>query len=78
MIASPSSGYTVTYLRAVVHHAKIYVRPLQQDLSLDPVEDEVKPLLDLPRESCIKCGEKVLVTALKEHIATCKTQLRYI
>ena len=41
VIASHESGYTVSYLKAVVHHAKIYVRPLQQDLSLDPIEQEV-------------------------------------
>lgn len=41
VIASPDSGYTVSYLKAVVHHAKIFVRPLQQDLSLDPDDHEV-------------------------------------
>ena len=40
VIASPESGYTVSYLKAVIHHAKIYVRPLQQGLSLDPVEQQ--------------------------------------
>ena len=41
VIASPSSGYSVTYLRAVVHQAKIFIRPLQRDLSLDPMDVEV-------------------------------------
>ena len=41
IIAFPDSGYTVPYLKAVVHHAKIYIRPLQQDLSLDVVQEEV-------------------------------------
>lgn len=41
VIASPESGYTVSYLRAVVHHAKIFIRPLQKDLSLEPQKDEV-------------------------------------
>ena len=31
VIASPESGYTVSYPKAVVHHAKIYFRPLEQD-----------------------------------------------
>lgn len=39
VIPSPDNGYTVSYLRAVVHHAKIYIRPLQQDLSLEPLKD---------------------------------------
>ena len=41
VIVAPASGYTVPYLRAVVHHAKVFVRPMQQDLSLDPVQEEV-------------------------------------
>ena len=41
VIAAPESGYTVTYLRAVVHNAKIYIRPMQRDLGLEPVKEEV-------------------------------------
>ena len=29
VIASPENGLSVSYLRAVVHHAKIFIRPLQ-------------------------------------------------
>ena len=35
VIPHPSEGYTASYLKSVVQHAKIYVRPLQQDLPLD-------------------------------------------
>lgn len=41
LIASPESGYTVAYLKAVVHHAKVYIRPMQQSLPLDPVKETV-------------------------------------
>ena len=41
VIACPNNGYTVSYLRAVVHHAKIYIRPVQKNLSLDPEMEEV-------------------------------------
>ena len=41
VIVAPDSGYSVSYLRAVVHHAKIYIRPMQRNLSLDPVKEEV-------------------------------------
>ena len=34
-IASPKNGYTVPYLRGVVHHAVIYIRPMQKNLSLE-------------------------------------------
>ena len=40
----PPSGYSVPYLKAVVHNAKIFVRPLQKDLSLEPEIDEVRLL----------------------------------
>ena len=42
VIASPPNGYTVSYLRAVVHHAKIYIRPLQKDLSLEAIKEPVR------------------------------------
>lgn len=42
IIAAPETGYTVSYLRAVVHHAKIYIRPMQRNLSLEPVKKEVR------------------------------------
>lgn len=35
VIPQPSEGYTASYLKNVVQHAKIYVRPLQQNLTLD-------------------------------------------
>ena len=36
VLAMPENGYSVPYLRAVVHHAKIYIRPLQKELSTEP------------------------------------------
>ena len=44
VISSPESGYTVSYLKAVVHHAKIYIRPLQKDLSLEPANEPVRSI----------------------------------
>ena len=38
VIASPANGYTVSYLRAVVHHAKIFIRSLHKDLSLEALK----------------------------------------
>ena len=45
IIASPESGYTVSYLRAVVHHAKIYIRPMQKSLCTEPQECRVSEKL---------------------------------
>jgi hypothetical protein len=70
VIAAPDSGYTGSYLRAVVHHAKIYVRPLQRDLSLDPVKDEA--FSEPPKEECLTCGKMVSLTSLREHVVGCK------
>ena len=33
VIAAPDSGYDVSFLKAVVHHAEVYIRPLQNNLS---------------------------------------------
>ena len=40
IITPPTGGYTVTYLKEVVRQAKVYIRPVQRNLSL-----EAKPLL---------------------------------
>ena len=36
LIPSPPEGYTVNYVKEVVHQAKVYIRPVQQNLSLQP------------------------------------------
>ena len=33
VIKAPEGGHTVDYLKAVIHSAKIYIRPLQKDLN---------------------------------------------
>ena len=45
VIASPENGYSTSYLRAVGHHAKIYIRLLQKSLSLEPIKEEVSRAL---------------------------------
>ena len=39
VIPSPSDGYSVSCLREVLRQAKVYIRPVQNDLSLDPCDD---------------------------------------
>lgn len=41
VIRMPESGYTTDYLKAVIHTAKLYIRPLQTDLSVEPKGAEV-------------------------------------
>lgn len=38
VIPSPSDGYSVTYLREVLRQAKVYIRPMQKDLTLKPCD----------------------------------------
>ena len=38
VIPSPSDGYSVTYLKEVLRQAKVYIRPVQRDLSLEPCD----------------------------------------
>ena len=40
VISPPSDGYTAEYLRRIVGQAKVFVRPIQKDLSLDPLVDK--------------------------------------
>ena len=35
VIPSPSDGYSVSYLKEVLRQAKVYIHPMQKDLSLD-------------------------------------------
>ena len=36
VIQIPETGYTPEYLKAVIHHAKIFIRPLQKALDVQP------------------------------------------
>ena len=39
VIPPSPAGYTVDYLKSMVSQAKIYIRPIQKDLSLKPVDE---------------------------------------
>ena len=41
VIACPQNGYSVPYLSAVVHNAKVYLRPLQKDLNIGEDSDAI-------------------------------------
>ena len=50
VIPPPQGGYTVEYLKNIVSQAKVYIRPLQKNLSLD-----APPLLDVTLVLNAKC-----------------------
>lgn len=37
VIPVPADGYTTTYLKEVVGQGKIYIRPIQRDIPLEPI-----------------------------------------
>ena len=37
VIPAPADGYTTTFLKEVVGQGKIYIRPIQRDLPLEPI-----------------------------------------
>ena len=41
VILLPKSGYTVHYVRSVAGQAKIYIRPIQKDLPLESLLDDM-------------------------------------
>jgi hypothetical protein len=73
VINRPPCGYTVPYLQTVAHNAKIYVRPIQHNLSIE-VENAAESLNDSQTEECIYCEQKIFVTCLREHIEKCETR----
>lgn len=38
VIPPPSGGYTVSYLKSIMGQAKVYIRPLQQNLSMEVLQ----------------------------------------
>lgn len=55
IIPPPSGGYTTLYVKSVVGQAKVYVRPLQKDLSLEEVGTESDVVSETKcRNVCLK------------------------
>ena len=42
IIPPPPAGYTVSYLKSIMGHAKVYRRPLQSDLSMEVMDCDDK------------------------------------
>ena len=69
VIPLPKSGYTVHYIRSVAGQAKIYIRPIQKDLSLEPLLDNIEAE---PNEKCLSCGKSIPLHLLPLHVDKCK------
>lgn len=68
-------GYTVSYLKEVVRNAKIYVRPLQKDLSLNPEPQFVAKSVGL---TLMRCKSIEILTFLYCRIVLLKSALSVI
>ena len=40
VIPLPSSGYSIQYLKSIAAQAKIYIRPIQQDLKVEVIQED--------------------------------------
>ena len=49
VIPIPDDGYTAEYLKVIVYNAKLYIRPLQTDLSLEPCTGDVSTAVGINR-----------------------------
>ena len=47
VIPSQSGGYTVQYLKSIVSQAKVYIRPIQKDLSLSPILERKNEMVSI-------------------------------
>ncbi|KAL9961660.1 hypothetical protein ACROYT_G030651 [Oculina patagonica] len=72
-----AAGYTVPFLRdgAGLGQAIIYVRPIQQNLDMSEVKQEVgEESNTLALVSCLGCGKSVPMSSLREHHEKCSEE----
>lgn len=74
VIPPPSSGYTVEYIKSIVSQAKVYIRPIQKDLSLIAEHEENDEMLgSAPSEMCMQCGNTIPMHQLRQHLDKCRS-----
>ncbi|XP_014187163.2 uncharacterized protein LOC102296913, partial [Haplochromis burtoni] len=65
-------GYTGTILKAASHGGKnVYIAPIQEELSNDPVPLSDESFRCMPKAKCQKCGIGVPLQLLSEHLKSC-------
>ena len=55
-IEGPDSGLTVTYLKDILNHAKLYLRPLQKDITHEAMKE-----YSVPKVCIIEYGHIAIV-----------------
>lgn len=65
-------GYTGTILKAASRGGKnVYIAPIQEELSNDPVPLSDESFRCMPKAKCQKCGIGVPLQLLSEHLKSC-------
>lgn len=65
--------WSIKNLKAVLGaQAKIFVRPIQINLSTTPIKKETDPNT-IPKEQCRNCGEMFPVSSLRQHFQSCES-----
>lgn len=64
VIPQPAQGYSVSYLKEVVRQAKVYIRPVQRDLQMNPeVQSAPDSVTILYYAKCVEASLKMFVLA---------------
>ena len=68
------------YLKDILNQAKLYICPLQKNISYSDAKQYVldETVSNESSEMCNTCNLLFLLSSLRHHIMICKTQVRYI
>lgn len=71
IISAGPNGYTVDYLKQFVGQGRVYIRPIQSSLSLDPFSTETPAKRLVPEEFCHGCQNYFPMNKLRSHLEVC-------
>lgn len=70
-IPLPASGYSIPFLKNCVGSAMIYIRPMQGDLSTQPILSNTTAGGATVTTTCINCHHAIAICEIREHVKTC-------
>ncbi|CAM4732698.1 unnamed protein product [Leuciscus chuanchicus] len=75
LIPTDCDGYSTRLLKSVSNNGKnvLFVVPLQEQLSIEPLHFESVEFAKMPLSNCMKCGRTIPLPLLPLHIEECKT-----
>ena len=77
LILPGPNGLPMKYVASFISQGKIFIRPIQQDLSLDNGK-ECTMVNVIQKETCRKCSASLDVNSLREHYSICgKNNCKY-